>query len=88
VKAEPAVIVDVFQPGFCKSELMSREPGAPFLLVVMQAFTARSVVNGSKTLVDAAVQGTDAHGKYLEHQKITEFVFHLPCSNTCAEVLL
>ena len=67
---EPTVIVDCVAPGFCKSELLSREPGAPWLLTVLQYLTGRTVQEGSKTIVDAAVRGKDAHGKYLDHQKL------------------
>ncbi|CZR61626.1 related to short-chain dehydrogenase [Phialocephala subalpina] len=70
INGEPAVIVDVVAPGFCKSELLSREPGAPAILVFMQWLTARTLPEGSKTIVDAAVGGKEFHGKYLDHQKI------------------
>lgn len=76
VLGEPAVVVDVVTPSFCKSELLSREAGAPFILVVLQALTARTVADGSKTIVHAAVCGPEAHRKYLEHQKVTMWV---PC---------
>ncbi|TVY16007.1 Short chain dehydrogenase sol3 [Lachnellula arida] len=65
---EPAVVVDVVAPGFCKSELLSREQ-APLVLVAVQSLTGRTVAEGAKTVVDAASRGVDAHGKYLDHQK-------------------
>ncbi|KAE8446825.1 hypothetical protein EG329_011602 [Mollisiaceae sp. DMI_Dod_QoI] len=71
INSDPAVVVDVVAPGFCKSELLSREPGAPFILKVLQVLTARTLPEGSKTIVDAAVRGKEAHGKYLDHQKIS-----------------
>lgn len=76
VLGEPAVVVDVVTPSFCtsKSELLSRAAGALFILVVLQALTARTVADGSRTIVHAAVYGPEAHGKYLEHQKITRWV--------------
>ncbi|TVY22945.1 Short chain dehydrogenase [Lachnellula hyalina] len=68
---EPAVVVDVVAPGFCKSELLSREQ-APWMLVAVQSLTGRTVAEGAKTVVDAASRGVDAHGKYLDHQKFAK----------------
>lgn len=65
------VIVTSATPGFCKSELLSREEGAPFLLKAVQAICARTPANGAKAIVDAAVR-QDGHGKWLENQKVTE----------------
>ena len=70
----PAVIINVVAPGFCKSELMSREEGMPWALKVMQAITARTTEEGSKAIVDAAARGKESNGKYLDHQKITKYV--------------
>lgn len=69
-----SVVVNIVAPGFCKSELLAREPGAPWILTILQALTARSLPEGSKTLVDAAVWGREPHGKYLDHQKLAKFV--------------
>jgi hypothetical protein len=44
------------------------------MLTVLQALTGRALPDGSKTVVDAAVRRQEAHGKYLNHQKITRFV--------------
>jgi NAD(P)-dependent dehydrogenase (short-subunit alcohol dehydrogenase family) len=74
IAGEPAVIVNVVAPGFCKSELMSREEGMPWALKVMQAITARTTEEGSKTIVDAAARGKESNGKYFDHQKITKYV--------------
>lgn len=82
VDGEPVVIVDVLTPGFCKSDLINREPGVPFILVALLALTGRTSMEGSKAIVDAAVRGKEGHGKYFEHQKITTLVFQnlmLPC---------
>jgi NAD(P)-dependent dehydrogenase (short-subunit alcohol dehydrogenase family) len=65
------VIVTSATPGFCKSELLSREEGAPWLLKVVQAVSARTPADGAKAIVDAAVR-QDGHGKWLENQKLTE----------------
>lgn len=67
----PLVIVDSFTPGFCKSDLLTREK-APLALRIMQMLFARTIEEGSKTLLHAATQGVEAHGKWLEHQAIAE----------------
>ncbi|KAG4440815.1 hypothetical protein IFR05_003687 [Cadophora sp. M221] len=69
IKEEPAVIVNIVNPGFCKSELMNHEPGRLFLLEAMHFLVARTTEEGSKTIVDGAVRGIDSHGKFIEHQK-------------------
>lgn len=74
VGGESAVIVDVVAPGFCKSELLTREPGDLWALKALHALTGRTLQEGSKTVVDAVTQGPEAHGQYLDHQKITRFV--------------
>lgn len=65
------VIVTSATPGFCKSELLSREEGAPLLLKAVQAVCARTPADGAKAIVDAAVR-EDGHGKWLENQKLSE----------------
>lgn len=65
----PLVIINAVTPGFCKSELLSREK-APWILKVVQAALARPVEEGSKTLLHAVTQGAETHGKYLDHQSI------------------
>lgn len=75
INGEPAVIVDTVAPGFCKSLLLSREPGAPLILKVLEFLTGRTLPEGSQTIVDAAVKGKDAHGKYIDHQVIARYVF-------------
>ncbi|PVH81189.1 NAD(P)-binding protein [Cadophora sp. DSE1049] len=69
INGEPAIIVNIVGPGFCKSELMTHEPGRLYLLEAMQFLTARTTEEGSKTIVDSATRGIDSHGKYIEHQK-------------------
>jgi NAD(P)-dependent dehydrogenase (short-subunit alcohol dehydrogenase family) len=66
---EPLVVVNGVAPGFCKSELLAREK-APWILKVVQALIARSVEDGSKTLLHAVTAGVETHGKYLDHQAI------------------
>ncbi len=69
---DPTVVVNSLTPGFCKSELMSREPGVPAALKIIQALVGRTTAEGSKTLVHAVFQGKETHGKFLENQKIRE----------------
>lgn len=67
----PLVIVNAFTPGFCKSELLSREQ-APLMLRVAQMLVARTVVEGSKTLLHAVTRGDETHGKWMEHEEVAE----------------
>lgn len=67
----PLVIVNAVTPGFCKSDLLTREK-APWILKLIQALIARTVEEGSKTLLHAVSQGFETHGKWLENQVITE----------------
>lgn len=68
---EPLVVVNGVTPGFCKSDLLTREK-APWILKLVQALVARTVEEGSKTLLHAVAQGSETHGKWLENQAITE----------------
>ncbi|OQD60612.1 hypothetical protein PENPOL_c022G09612 [Penicillium polonicum] len=67
----PLVIVNALTPGFCKSNLLTREK-APFILKLIQAMIARTVEEGSKALLHAASQDVETHGKWLENQIITD----------------
>lgn len=67
----PLVIVNCLTPGFCKSDLLTREK-APLLLRVVQSAVARTVEEGSKTSLHAVTQGSETHGQWLEHQAVTE----------------
>lgn len=69
IKGKPAVIVNIIAPGFCKSDLMNHEPGHLYLLEALQFLTARTTEEGSKAVVDGAVQGPESHGQFLDHQK-------------------
>lgn len=69
--AEPLVVVNAVTPGFCKSDLLTREK-APWILKLVQALIARTVEEGSKTLLHAVTQGSKTHGKWLENQAIAE----------------
>lgn len=69
-RGEPLVVVNAVAPGFCKSDLLTREK-APWILKVIQALVARSVGEGSKTLLHAVTQGVETHGMYLDHEAIS-----------------
>ncbi|KAH9206312.1 putative short-chain dehydrogenase [Leptodontidium sp. 2 PMI_412] len=68
IGGEPAVIVDIVAPGFCKSNL--REDGDVFILKVLQFLMGRTNAERAKCVVDGAIRGPEAHGQYLDHQKI------------------
>ncbi|RYP69638.1 hypothetical protein DL771_006002 [Monosporascus sp. 5C6A] len=70
-RGDPLVVVNAVTPGFCKSDLLTREK-APWILKLVQALVARTVEEGSKTLLHAATQGVETHGKWLENQAITD----------------
>ncbi|CBF78390.1 hypothetical protein AN8585.2 [Aspergillus nidulans FGSC A4] len=69
-QGDPLVVVNSVAPGFCKSELLTRE-SVPWFLKVIEALVARSAQEGSKTLLDSATRGIASHGKWLENQAIT-----------------
>ncbi|KAJ5752936.1 retinol dehydrogenase 14 [Penicillium odoratum] len=67
----PLVIINAVTPGFCKSDLLTREK-APWILKLIQALIAWKAEEGSKTLLHAANQGVETHGKWLENQVIAD----------------
>ncbi|KAL4813818.1 hypothetical protein BDW67DRAFT_177636 [Aspergillus spinulosporus] len=69
-QGDPLVVVNSVAPGFCKSDLLTRE-SVPWILKVIEALVARSAQGGSKTLLDSATRGVASHGKWLENQAIT-----------------
>ncbi|KAL2853592.1 hypothetical protein BJX68DRAFT_265060 [Aspergillus pseudodeflectus] len=69
---DPAVIVNCVAPGFCKSNLLSREEGIPWIIKVVQWLTGRSVEEGSKTIIDAVVRGVESHGGWIEDLVVRE----------------
>lgn len=68
---DPHVLVNTFTPGFCKSDLLTREK-APIMLKMVQAAIARTVEEGSKTLLHAATMGVASHGKWMEHEEVAK----------------
>lgn len=61
---------------------MTREPGAPIMLKVLEFLTARTIQEGSKTLVDGASRGEEAHGKFLNQKIATKVVLPLTREHT------
>lgn len=70
-RGDPLVVVNAVAPGFCKSDLLTREK-APWVLKLVQALVARTIEEGSKTLLHAAAEGVETHGKWLENEVIAE----------------
>jgi len=69
------VAVDCVNPGLCHSQLMSEAP-APVkaILGILKALIARSTEKGSRTLVHAALSGSqsEVNGKYLNKCQVEE----------------
>ncbi|TVY16269.1 Short chain dehydrogenase sol3 [Lachnellula arida] len=61
------VILNALSPGLCHSEL-ARE-GNPFL-TFLKFFFARTTEMGSRTLVIAAMAGSESHGNYMHNGKV------------------
>jgi retinol dehydrogenase 12 len=68
---EYPVTMNFVNPGFCHSSLMREIPKAVqhTLKFIM---SARTTEVGSRTLVDAASQGHESHGKYMSDCKVTD----------------
>ncbi|KAL4905921.1 hypothetical protein BDW74DRAFT_152285 [Aspergillus multicolor] len=63
---EPRVVVNCVAPGFCKSDLLSREEGVPFVIKVLQRVVGRSVAEGSKALLHAVSLVGESQGEWVE----------------------
>ncbi|KAK4119570.1 NAD(P)-binding protein [Parathielavia appendiculata] len=67
------VTINLVSPGLCHSGLSREAKGMQKIMFTgMKMLLARSTENGSRTLVDAGVQGPESHGQYLEDCKIAE----------------
>jgi NAD(P)-dependent dehydrogenase (short-subunit alcohol dehydrogenase family) len=67
------VTINLPSPGLCHSNLSREAKGMQKVaFTVMKTLLARSTEKGSRTLVDAGVQGPDSHGHYLEDCKVAE----------------
>lgn len=63
------VKLNFVNPGWCHSGLM-REMSGNALLAVIMKIMCRTTEVGSRTLVDAALQGSETHGKYMSDCRI------------------
>lgn len=63
------VIVNMVNPGLCKSEL-SRDSG--WFLAFTKLILARSTEVGSRNLVAAVVAGSESHGKYMSDARLAD----------------
>ncbi|KAK8076005.1 Retinol dehydrogenase 13 [Apiospora phragmitis] len=67
------VTVNMVSPGLCHSELSREAAGVQKVAFgLMKAAVARTTEEGSRTLVDAGVQGAKSHGQYLADCRITQ----------------
>jgi retinol dehydrogenase-12 len=70
--ANQKVIINVIDPGFCKSSLSRDARGMMFVMfTVFKFFLARSTEEGSRTIVAAAAAGEESHGKYMSSCVVT-----------------
>lgn len=70
-------MVNGVAPGLCQSELLTREPGFPWVVTALQAVTGNSLPGGSGSAVDTIIGGRGAHAKYLNRLKFTRYVASL-----------
>ncbi|KAK9461196.1 uncharacterized protein V1516DRAFT_712048 [Lipomyces oligophaga] len=65
------VTINAVSPGLCHSQLSRQVSGFQRIAFsVVKAFIARSTELGSRTLVNAGVQGPESHGQYLDDCKV------------------
>lgn len=71
VKEHPnlGVTLNLVNPGWCHSELM-REISNP-IITLIKLVMCRTTEVGSRTLVDAGLQGEQSHGKFLSDCKVS-----------------
>lgn len=63
---KPPIIVNISNPGFCRSNIMREATGAYKIFVeAMNILLARKTEVGSRTVVAGAAGGLETHGQYL-----------------------
>ena len=73
--AQPFVIINYLNPGFCVTELSRSMTGmAKQVMGAMQAAFAWTAEEGSRTLVLATIAGKESHGAYLSDGVISPWV--------------
>ncbi|KAK3307553.1 uncharacterized protein B0T15DRAFT_182220 [Chaetomium strumarium] len=67
------VTINLPSPGLCHSNLSREAKGMQHVaFTIMKTLLARPTEKGSRTLVDAGVQGPESHGHYLEDCSIAQ----------------
>ena len=70
--AQPLVIINYLNPGFCVTELSRSMTGmAKQVMGAMQAAFAWTAEEGSRTLVLGTIAGKESHGAYLSDGAIS-----------------
>lgn len=65
--ANQEIIINLLEPGFCKSELTRDARGMQLVMYnIMKAVLARTTEVGSRNLVAAAAAGEETHGGYIQ----------------------
>jgi retinol dehydrogenase 12 len=63
---EPKVIVNISNPGFCRSNIMREATGAWKLFIdTLKVILARTTEVGGRTVVAGVERGKESHGQYL-----------------------
>lgn len=72
---EPRVIINMLNPGLCRTELSRNATGATRIqLMVMKRLLGRTAEEGSRTLVHATT-APESHGVYLHDCKLQKYVY-------------
>ncbi|RMJ15277.1 hypothetical protein CDV36_005089 [Fusarium kuroshium] len=73
--SETGVVINVLNPGLCKTELNRNARGfMKYQILLLRLFIGRTPEQGSRTLLHAAVAGTESHGKYVSDCEIKEYL--------------
>ena len=65
--ANQKIIINLLEPGFCKSELTRDARGMQLVIYnITKAVLARTTEVGSRNLVAAAAAGEETHGGYIQ----------------------
>jgi NAD(P)-dependent dehydrogenase (short-subunit alcohol dehydrogenase family) len=62
---DSGIVMNMINPGLCKTELSRDRNFQAFVLSVMKLLLARTAEQGSRTLVAAAAAGKESHGCYM-----------------------
>ena len=70
--ATPPVIINMVDPGLCKSTIDRNEPDRGLVLQTMRSLIERTTEVGSRTLVLAASAGPESHGGFMSDGKTVD----------------